>query len=136
MKKILILCFLCGLAAGVLQAQPSADSSAVFTGKPGSLPAFKGGNGGWIKFLQANLRAEVPTDNGAPTGKYVSVISFIVDENGNLSDFKIDKNAGYGTGEEGLRVMKLSPAYTPAILNGKPVKYRHKQKFTFKISER
>lgn len=44
------------------------------------------------------------------------------DVNGSLTDIKVLKHLGHGTGEEAIRVLKLSPKWTPGIKNGIPVK--------------
>jgi protein TonB len=51
----------------------------------------------WQKFLERNLNASVPVDNGAPPGKYPVVLSFIVDKTGAFSDIKAENDPGYGT---------------------------------------
>jgi len=52
--------------------------------------------GNWIRFLQKNLNANVPVDNGAGPGRYSVVIQFVVDKEGNVSDIKALNNHGYG----------------------------------------
>ena len=46
-----------------------------------------------------------------------------------------ENDPGYGTAEEAVRVMKLSPNWIPAKQNGKPVLYKNKQTITYSISE-
>lgn len=51
------------------------------------------------------------------------VISCLIDENGNESDYQIAQSVGGGLDEEALRVTKLFPRkWEPGILNGKPIK--------------
>jgi hypothetical protein len=50
--------------------------------KVGIEASFQGGDPGWRKFLEKNLRADVASKNGAPVGKYTVWIQFIVDKNG------------------------------------------------------
>lgn len=98
-------------------------------------PQFPGGIEGWQKYLQQNLKSDVPTQHKAPTGTYTTVVSFMVDENGNVSDVKAVKDPGYGTGEEAVRVIKEGPKWIPAQLNGRPTKVMTKQAITFRIEE-
>ncbi len=50
-------------------------------------------------------------------------ISFIIDEIGNRSEFKIEKGIGAGCDEEALRVVtEMDNKWIPAILNGEKVK--------------
>lgn len=112
-----------------------AQSQPVFTVV--QIPAiFKGGLKAWANFLNRNIQNEVPLNNGGPPGKYTVIISFIVDKQGKLSDIKAENNPGYGTAEEALRVMNLSPDWEPAKQNGKTVIYKHKQSFTFVIPQK
>ena len=51
------------------------------------------------------------------------IIAFSIETDGSLTDFKIIKDLGYGTGEEAIRVVKLtSGKWSPAVKNGVPIK--------------
>ncbi|MEC4050564.1 energy transducer TonB [Flavobacterium sp. SUN046] len=51
------------------------------------------------------------------------IIAFSIETDGSLTDFKIIKDLGYGTGEEAIRVLKLtSGKWSPAVKNGVPIK--------------
>lgn len=49
------------------------------------------------------------------------VLSFVVEENGKLTDAKVIKGIGDGCEEESVRLIKLPPSWKPATQNGKPV---------------
>ncbi len=91
--------------------------------------------GNWIKFLQKNLNAETPVNNGAAPGRYSVVIQFVVDREGNVSDIKALTNHGYGVEEEAVRVLKKAPKWQPAIAAGYIVKAYHKQVIVFEVLE-
>src|SRR5215471_19408072 len=93
--------------------------------------SFPGGEQEWKKFLQHNLRANVPVDNGAPAGKYTVWVQFIVDKEGNVTNLKPLTNQGFGMEEEVLRILKLVPKWTPASQNGRYVRAYRKQPITF-----
>lgn len=97
--------------------------------------SFPGGEGQWRRFLERNLNASTPVDNGAPPGSYTVQVQFIVDKEGNVSDVKALTNHGYGMEEEAVRVIKRGPKWTPAIQNGRQVKAYRKQPITFVVSE-
>ncbi|HEY1115899.1 MAG TPA: energy transducer TonB [Chitinophagaceae bacterium] len=97
--------------------------------------SFKGGEGAWRKYLERNLNASAPVDNGANPGSYTVVVQFIVDKEGNISDVKAMTNHGYGMEEEAVRVIKRGPKWEPAIQNGRQVKAYRKQPITFVVSE-
>jgi len=97
--------------------------------------SFKGGEGAWRKYLERNLNASAPVDNGANPGSYTVVVQFIVDKDGNISDVKALTNHGYGMEDEAVRVIKRGPKWEPAIQNGRQVKAYRKQPITFVVSE-
>ncbi len=92
-------------------------------------------NGDWSKYLQRNLNADVPTENGAPPGDYTVVVSFLVNKDGTISEVQALNDPGYGTAAEAVRVIQRGPPWKPAIQNGRNVIYRQKQKITFQVQE-
>src|SRR5689334_7072384 len=97
--------------------------------------SFPGGDVGWRKFLEKNLKASIAVENGAPAGIYTVFVQFIVDKEGNLSNAKPLTNWGYGMEKEVLRLLTISPKWSPAIQNGRAVKAYRKQPVTFMIEE-
>ncbi len=97
--------------------------------------SFPGSKEGWLKYLQRNLKAEVPTNHGAVPGTYKVVVSFLVDTEGKLSDVKAQNDPGYGTAAEAVRVIKEGPNWIPAKQNGKTVTAETKQAIAFQVSE-
>lgn len=91
--------------------------------------------GDWNKFLERNLNAEVPTDNGAPTGTYSVTVSFLVDKEGNISEVQALNDPGYGTSAEAVRAIKKGPKWVPAVQNGRNVIYRQKQNIVFRVQD-
>ena len=121
--------------AGVVEApKVEEDYDKVFTVVqiaaefPGGLPA-------WTKYLERNLIRDLPVENGAPPGKYTVVVSFIVSKTGDISEVSAEKDPGYGTKAEAVRVITKGPKWKPAVQNGRNVIYRHKQSITFVVSE-
>ncbi len=108
--------------------------SIIFT-KTEVPPKFPGGDQAWRKFLEQNLKAAIPVDNGALPGTYAGIVQFIVDVDGSISDIKALTKHGFGIEEEIVRAMKLSPKWISAIQNKRSVKAYHKQTITFIISD-
>jgi protein TonB len=92
-------------------------------------------NGNWKAFLERNLNASVPTDNGAPVGRYSVVVQFVVDREGNVSDITPLTAHGYGLEAEAVRVLKKADKWEPAIQNGIKVKAYRRQVITFEVNE-
>ena len=115
----------------IVEAPKEEDENKVFT-KVEIEASFAGD---WQKFLQRNLNAEAPINNGAPAGQYTVIVQFIVDKEGNISDVKALTNHGYGMEDEAVRAVKKAPKWNPAVQNGRQVKAYRKQPITFVVSE-
>jgi TonB family protein len=61
------------------------------------------------------------------------IVSFMVNENRQLSDFKVRKSIGYGCDEEAIRLIKNGPGWNPALKEGKPVSQKVRLKIRFKL---
>jgi hypothetical protein len=117
-----------------IATKESYDKNGIFTVV--QIPAeFPGGVTGWANYLQRNLKRDVAEDNGAPSGKYTVIVSFVVDKNGGISEVQAENDPGYGTAEEAVRVIKTGPSWIPAFQRGKSVTYRVRQSITFLVSE-
>jgi protein TonB len=116
---------------GIIEQQVVKEPE-IWTGPVQVEISFKGD---WGKFLERNLRGNVPVDNGAPAGKYTVLIQFVIDQEGKVSEIKPLTNMGYGMEEEAIRVLKKADKWSPAIQNGHPVKTYRKQPITFQIDE-
>ncbi|HCQ13054.1 energy transducer TonB [Flavobacterium sp.] len=81
------------------------------------VPEYSGGLSNFYKFIAKNYREP---DQPGLNGKVI--VSFVVEVDGSLSNFVIDKDLGFGTGKEAIRVLKKSPKWTPATQNGVPVR--------------
>ncbi|MDI1257069.1 MAG: energy transducer TonB [Flavobacterium sp.] len=84
-------------------------------------PEFPGGAEAFYKYISKNFK--IP-DEDSIKGKII--VQFIVEIDGTLSDIKILKDLGYGTGEEAIRALKNCPKWTPGFLKGKPVRVMYK----------
>jgi hypothetical protein len=96
--------------------------------------SFPGGNEAWKKYMDTTLRAQVPTENGAPEATYTVYIQFVVTKDGGIRDIKPLSANGYGMEAEAMRVIRKQPRWQPAILNGKTVNTSFKQSITFRIT--
>lgn len=83
-------------------------------------PQYPGGLGEFYKLIAKNYRA--PNLSGVSG---TVIMSFIIEKDGSLTDLKVVKDLGYGTGEEAIRVLKLSLLWQPATQRGVPVRCRY-----------
>ena len=97
--------------------------------------SFPGGQEGWIKYLQRNLRADVPVNKGAPPGMYQVIVKFIVAKDGSISDVRAETNRGYGMEAEVIRIITKGPAWIPAVQYGRKVNAYRRQPITFVVEE-
>lgn len=81
-------------------------------------PEFPGGYEKFYKFIANEFK--MPTDEEFLGGKVI--VQFIVEKDGSLSDIKVIKDAGFGTKEEVIRVLKIAPKWNPGKQNGKIVR--------------
>ncbi len=84
-------------------------------------PQYPGGIQKFYLFLKKNylVPQEVVKDETKASAIFAS---FIIEIDGTLSDIKILHDFGYGSGEELMRVLKLSPNWKPATKNGKALR--------------
>lgn len=80
-------------------------------------PDFPGGIGEFYSFLAKNYQA--PEEEGLKGKVYVT---FVVEKDGSLTDIKVLRDIGYGTGKEAIRVLNISPKWNPGEQNGKKVR--------------
>ena len=98
-------------------------------------PQFPGGEEALAKYLEQNLNHKLPQDRGGPEGKYTVVLSFLVEEDGTLSNIEARTNPGYGTAEEAIRVIKNGPNWIPAERDGKKGNYLKRMSIEFTVSK-
>lgn len=94
-------------------------------------PEFSGGEAGWAKFMQKNLRYPNQALEAGISGRVF--VSFVVEKDGHLTDIKVVRGVGYGLDEEAVRVLKLAPAWKPGVQNGRPVRVAYTMPFSFQI---
>ena len=97
------------------------DSNAVYnTAEITVNPEFPNGMEDFYKFVGENFTIpETPKDVKLAGKVYAT---FIIETNGEISNIKILRDIGYGTGEEVIRVLKLCPKWTPGKINDEAVR--------------
>ena len=81
---------------------------------------FIGGPEAYAKFLRTNIHYPSLAVKDKIEGR--AIIKFVVEKDGSLSNFKLEKDPGGGLGEEAVRVLKLSPKWSPGKLKDKFVR--------------
>lgn len=98
-------------------------------------PGFPGGMDAWRLYLQKNLNAGTPVDEGWKPGKYTIMVQFMVDKDGNVKDVKTTNYQNSKTAHQCIELIKHGPKWLPAVQNGKYVNAYKKQPITFIVSE-
>ncbi|MCW2118594.1 energy transducer TonB [Flavobacterium sp. 7A] len=93
-------------------------------------PEFPGGIEKFYKFVGNNYRA--PEEEGLKGKVYVT---FVVEKDGSLTDIKVLRDIGFGTGKEAIRVLNKSPKWNPGVQNGKPVRVLYSLPITIQSAE-
>jgi len=118
--------------AGTQVVAAPPDDNQIFT-KVEQDAQFPGGDAAWKRYLERNLNASAPIDNGAPEGTYTVIVKFIVSKDGSISDVAAETNFGYGMEEEAVRAIKNGPNWKPGLQNGRNVNSYRRQPITFVV---
>jgi TonB family protein len=94
-------------------------------------PEFPGGLSAFTNFLTRNIRYPDAARVNHIQGRVI--VSFVVDNAGNLTDIKIVRGIGSGCDEEAARVMRLSPPWKPGRYEGKPVRVAYSVPIAFNL---
>jgi protein TonB len=101
-----------------IQAVISEDENTIYnTAGIEVKPEFPGGIQNFYDFVGKNYK--MPDEVGLKGRVYVS---FVVEKDGSLTNIKILRDIGYGTGKEVIRVLQFSPKWSPGEQNGKKVR--------------
>ncbi len=84
-----------------------------------NMPQFPGGASEFLKFVQDNIHYPKQARDAKVEGKVY--LRFIISESGAVKDVEVLKSVGSGCDEESVRVLQLTPRWTPGQCNGKNV---------------
>ncbi|RZK55394.1 MAG: energy transducer TonB [Pedobacter sp.] len=95
-------------------------------------PKYPGGLDKLYKFLGDNMKYPKEAKDNKIQGKVF--VGFTVQKDGSLADIKVMRKLGYGTDEEAVRVLKLSPKWEPGLENGRPVNVKYNIPISFNLA--
>ncbi|NJO03270.1 MAG: energy transducer TonB [Bacteroidia bacterium] len=98
---------------------------------PEQMPEPEGGFQAFYNYLGKNIRYPEQARRVSIEGKVF--VQFVVDKNGQLTDFKILKGIGHGCDEEALRVLREAPKWNPGKQRGRPVRVRISLPIQFRL---
>ena len=89
---------------------------------------FPGGQKAWLAFLSRHLITPAELQSGE---RKTVMVRFLVDADGNITNFEIVQSAGAAFDNEVIRVLKKMPRWKPAIQNGHKTAVTFTQPVTF-----
>ncbi|MCJ8164464.1 energy transducer TonB [Pontibacter sp. E15-1] len=88
------------------------------------IPVFKGGENAMLAFLGSNINYPKAAKKAGVEG--ITVLSFVINTDGSVSDIQTVKSLSPETDQEAARVVKLTSGnWTPGRQDGKPVPVRY-----------
>jgi hypothetical protein len=96
-------------------------------------PTFPGGMDAFYKFVGENYKIAPEASKIKLKGKVY--VTFIVEKDGSLSEFRMLRDMNYGTGQEAIRVLKLSPNWIPATVNNEAVRVMYSLPITIETAK-
>lgn len=107
-------------------------SNKVFTSVE-QVPEFPGGLPAFYEFLGKNIKYPAESRQKGIQGKVI--ISFIVEMDGELTNFEVKKSVANDIDQEALRVLKMSPKWKPGIQNGLTVRVAYAVPISFTMED-
>lgn len=83
-------------------------------------PSFPGGMKAFYEWVGRNY--EYPQKAKEEEVNGTIHLSFVIERDGKLSEFKIIRDLGHGTGDAALEMLKKSPKWSPGSVKGRPVR--------------
>ncbi|MEO6632075.1 MAG: TonB family protein [Mucilaginibacter sp.] len=96
------------------------------------MPEFPGGIEAFSHFLGKNMRYPAVARENGTQGKVI--VSFMVEEDGTLTNVRVSRGIGAGCDEESKRVIELSSPWKPGIKDGQPVRVAYSVPISFTLS--
>ena len=97
------------------------------------VPEFPGGVEAFGDFLSKTIKYPVELRLNKIQGRVI--VSFIVETDGSLSNFRVARGIGYGADEEAIRALALSPKWKPGIQNGHLVRVAYSVPIAFTLDD-
>ncbi len=100
--------------------QVAIQDSVFEYGKVDVMPEFPGGIHKFYDIIGKTYSYPKAAKEAGVQGRIV--LNFVVEKDGTLSNIKVLRDLGYGTGDEAKRILQQSLKWNPGIQKGKPVK--------------
>jgi len=121
-----------GDAPPVVKELPPNSTNSVLASVE-HLPEFPGGVEAFGKFLGSNIR--YPKDARKKEIQGLVIITFVVEKDGSLSGNKIVRSVSPDIDAEALRVLAMSPKWSPGTQKGEAVRVQYSVPISFKLAD-
>lgn len=115
--------FLMAMLSMPLFAQGPIDPDSVICDYTEDMPEFPGGIDKMLEFIAENVRLPKCVKEGKVKGR--SIVEFVIEKDGTVSDFKIVRSLHKDCDAEAIRVLKSMPKWKPGRQRGKPVRVKY-----------
>jgi TonB family protein len=96
-----------------------------------SVPQFPGGLNGFANYLGHNIRYPAIDRENNTQGRVI--LGFICEPDGSLDEIKVLRSVSKTIDEESVRVLQISPKWTPGLVNGQPVRVAYSIPINFTL---
>jgi len=133
--KTLIALLICMAFAVSVRAQDTTKTQPGIFAAVEQEPVFPGGVQAFYKYIDSSLKYPRVASILGLTGKVY--LTFVVDKDGSITDVKPIKCLGAGCESEAVRVVSMSPKWSPGIQKGRAVRvmYTIPISFDFKMDD-
>lgn len=122
MKQFLFFCLV--MIAQTVCAQDAAETAkdSIYDAKAVDItPEIEGGKDKMLQYVAKNYK--LPDEENL-NGKII--VSFVVEKDGSVSNYKIEQDIGYNTGEKLVQMLQKFDRWKPGQKDGNPVRVRYK----------
>ena len=105
------------------EPQGPIDPDSVIYDLCEEMPEVPGGEGKLLQFIAENVRLPKCVKEGKVKGR--SIVEFVIEKDGTVSDFKIVRSLHKDCDAEAIRVLKTMPRWKPGRQKGKPVRVKY-----------
>ena len=95
------------------------------------MPSFPEGQGGVFGYISKNIRYPVVAEENGIQGRVL--VSFIIEKDGSLTDFVIEKSVDPSLDKEAIRLVRSMPKWNPGKKDGQSVNVKYTLPITFRL---
>lgn len=133
MKKLFLIIILAAISFTTVGAQNKAEANS---GKvyeaPEVMPEYPGGMEKLMEFLRTSVKYPVQAQKSKIEGR--SVIGFVVETDGSISNVSVTKGSHPLLDSEAIRVVNEMPKWKPGMIKGNPVRVKFNLPVYFKLN--